>query len=144
MSEIGPCAAPFHGRLAQPGRRGGDGCSCCSWRCSFGSNRDSSSAACSRNLLRSTLTGLATFVLVLVITLVWSVLAFLDKQTEAKSQNLKAIVTEKYENPSQMPFAYARNDFRGSAAQEGRLSRRSRTKTPWPGRSTSARSSRAS
>jgi putative ABC transport system permease protein len=59
-----------------------------------------------RNLLRSILTGLATFILVLVVTLVWSVLAFLDKTTEAKSKNLKAIVTEKYQIPSQMPFAY--------------------------------------
>ena len=36
------------------------------------------------------------------------------------------------------------NTVRGRAAQERRLSRRSRTRTPWPGRSTSARSSPAS
>src|SRR5204863_8683139 len=60
-----------------------------------------------RNLLRSVLTGLATFIFVLVVTLVWSILAFLDRQTEAKSRNLKAIITEKYQIPSMMPFAYA-------------------------------------
>ena len=72
-----------------------------------------------RNLLRSTLTGLATFVLVLVITLVWSVLAFLDKQTEAKSHNLKAIVSEKYESPSQMPFAYGEKISEGAPRKKG-------------------------
>jgi putative ABC transport system permease protein len=72
-----------------------------------------------RNILRSTLTGLATFVLVLVITLVWSVLAFLDKQTEAKSQNLKALVTEKYESPSQMPWEYAEKISEGAPRKKG-------------------------
>jgi putative ABC transport system permease protein len=60
-----------------------------------------------RNLLRSVLTGLATFILVLVITLVWSILAFLDRQTETKTKNLNAIVSERYQIPSQMPESYA-------------------------------------
>jgi putative ABC transport system permease protein len=59
-----------------------------------------------RNLLRSTLTALATVVLVLVVTLVWSVLAFLDKQTEEKAANIKLFVSERYGLPSKMPFAY--------------------------------------
>ena len=59
-----------------------------------------------RNIGRSALTGLATGVLVLVVTLVWSILAFLDAQTVAKTKNFKAIVTERYQQPSQMPFAY--------------------------------------
>jgi putative ABC transport system permease protein len=63
-----------------------------------------------RNLLRSALTGLATCVLVLVITVVWSILAFLDKQTETKAKNLKAIVTERYQLPSQMPYRYVYED----------------------------------
>jgi putative ABC transport system permease protein len=73
----------------------------------------------SRNLLRSVLTGIATFVLVLVITLVWSVLAFLDQQTEAKSHNLKALVSEKYQNPSQMPYTYADTLGEGAARKKG-------------------------
>jgi putative ABC transport system permease protein len=42
-----------------------------------------------RNLLRTILTGLGTIVLVFVVTLIWSVLNFLNKATEEKSQNLK-------------------------------------------------------
>jgi putative ABC transport system permease protein len=60
-----------------------------------------------RNLLRTTLTALGTMVLVFVVTLVWSVLSFLDEVTREKSGNLKAIVTERWQIPSQMPMAYA-------------------------------------
>ena len=72
-----------------------------------------------RNLLRSTLTGLATFVLVLVITLVWSVLSFLDKQMEAKSHNLKAIVSDKYESPSELPYSYGEKISEGAPSKKG-------------------------
>jgi putative ABC transport system permease protein len=72
-----------------------------------------------RNLLRSTITALATFVLVLLVTLVWSILAFLDRQTQAKTKNLKAIVTEKFQIPSQMPYAYAASLSEGAARKEG-------------------------
>ena len=60
-----------------------------------------------RNLLRSILTALGTMVLVFVVTLIWSVLSFLDRETEAKSKNLKAIVTERWQLPSRLPFSYA-------------------------------------
>ncbi|MBS0208502.1 MAG: ABC transporter permease [Planctomycetes bacterium] len=60
-----------------------------------------------RNLLRTLLTGLGTVVLVFVVTLVWSVLAFLDEVTREKSSNLKAIVSERWQIPSQMPMSYA-------------------------------------
>jgi putative ABC transport system permease protein len=59
-----------------------------------------------RNLLRSVLTGLATFMLVMLVTLIWSILALLDGVTQEKSKNLKAIITEKYQIPSQMPYSY--------------------------------------
>lgn len=55
-----------------------------------------------RNLLRTSLTYLAIFVLVWVVTCVWSVLDFLDKVTQDKDSNMKALVTEKYQIPSQM------------------------------------------
>jgi putative ABC transport system permease protein len=71
-----------------------------------------------RNLLRSILTGMATFVLVLVITLIWSILAFLDRQTEAKSRNLKAVVTEKYQMPSAMPYAYTFSLSQGAVREK--------------------------
>lgn len=70
-----------------------------------------------RNKLRSTLTGLATFVLVFVVTLIWTVLWFLDQVTVEKSRDLKAIVTERWQLPSQMPMAYAVSLANGAAAR---------------------------
>jgi len=59
-----------------------------------------------RNKLRSLLTGLGTMILVFMVTLIWSVLVFLDQQTTEKSRNVKAIVTERWQIPSRMPFSY--------------------------------------
>ena len=70
-----------------------------------------------RNPLRTGLTLLGTMILVMVVTLVWSILAFLDRTTAEKSENLKAIVTEKWRIPSQMPWAYAAS-LRDAAAQK--------------------------
>lgn len=71
-----------------------------------------------RNLLRSTLTSLATIVLVLMISMILSVLAFLDKVTETQSQNFKAIVTEKFQIPSQMPMSYESSLAEGAARKQ--------------------------
>ena len=46
-----------------------------------------------RNPVRTLLTSLGTMVLVFVVTLVWSVLWFLDAATTEKSANFKAIVS---------------------------------------------------
>jgi putative ABC transport system permease protein len=70
-----------------------------------------------RNLLRTTLTSLGTMVLVLVITLIWSVLHFLDNAMADKATNFKVIVTERWQIPSRMPFAYAAT-LRDAAARE--------------------------
>jgi putative ABC transport system permease protein len=70
-----------------------------------------------RNLLRSSLTSLGTMALVLVVTLVWSLLAFLDQITSEKKQNLKAIVSERWQFPSQMPFSYAETLADGAARE---------------------------
>ena len=59
----------------------------------------------SRNLLRSILTGLATGVFVLLVTMIWSVFSLLDRATEAKSKDLKAIMTERWQVPSHSPPA---------------------------------------
>src|SRR5262245_34158652 len=67
-----------------------------------------------RNILRTTLTSLAIMVFVLVITCVWTILNVLDLVTTEKSADFKAIVTERWQIPSQMPFAYA-----GSLAEGG-------------------------
>jgi putative ABC transport system permease protein len=60
-----------------------------------------------RNPLRTILTALGTMVMVMVVVLVFSILSFLANATQAKSQNLKAIVTERWQLPSQMPWSYA-------------------------------------
>ena len=74
-----------------------------------------------RNPVLSLLTSLGTIVLVLVVTLVWSVLAFLDAATSEKQRNLKAIITERWQIPSQMPFSYANSLTEGAAHNEGDL-----------------------
>jgi putative ABC transport system permease protein len=59
-----------------------------------------------RNLLRTTLTCLALFVLVFIVTLIWSFLDLFDRFTEAKAGEQKAIVTERWQFPSMMPQSY--------------------------------------
>lgn len=70
-----------------------------------------------RNPLRTLLTALGTMVLVFVVTLVWSILAFLDYVTAEKSTNFKALVTERWRIPSQMPYSYAAS-LREAAARD--------------------------
>jgi putative ABC transport system permease protein len=72
-----------------------------------------------RNVLRSILTSTGVMVLVFVITLIWSILGFLDRATTEKSANFKGIVTEKWSIPSQMPFSYAQELSEGAAREEG-------------------------
>lgn len=72
-----------------------------------------------RSPVRTILTGLGTMVLVLVVTLVFTILTTLDRATTEKSQNLKGIVTEKWQIPSQMPWAYASSLTEGGAKDPG-------------------------
>jgi len=72
-----------------------------------------------RNKLRSLLTAGATVMLVLVITLVWSILDFIDKATTEKEKDLKAIVTERWQIPSRIPFSYASQLELGGARNPG-------------------------
>ena len=71
-----------------------------------------------RNLVRSMLTSAGVMVLVFVITLIWSILGFLDIATSEKTSNFKGIVTEKWSIPSQMPFSYADTLENGAAREE--------------------------
>lgn len=71
-----------------------------------------------RNLVRSMLTSAGVMVLVFVITLIWSILGFLDIATSEKTSNFKGIVTEKWSIPSQMPFAYASTLENGAARED--------------------------
>jgi putative ABC transport system permease protein len=59
-----------------------------------------------RSLVRTSLTYLATFAGVIVVAMIWSVLSFLDNVMTEKSKDVKAIVTEKFQIPSQMPPRY--------------------------------------
>jgi putative ABC transport system permease protein len=68
-----------------------------------------------RNRLRSLLTVIVTMVLVFVVTMVWSILWLLDLVTTEKSQNFRAMVTERWSIPSRMPYAYADVLSRGAA-----------------------------
>jgi len=72
-----------------------------------------------RNPLRTILTALGTIVLVFVVTLVWSILSFLDKQTAEKTRDLRAIVTERWKVPSLMPFSYSTTLAEGAARNPG-------------------------
>ncbi|MFO0930739.1 MAG: ABC transporter permease [Gemmataceae bacterium] len=74
-----------------------------------------------RNVLRSALTSVATMVLVLVVTMVWSVLFLLDLVTSEKTRDFKAIITERWQIPSQMPFTYAATLAEGAARKEGNV-----------------------
>jgi putative ABC transport system permease protein len=62
-----------------------------------------------RNLLRTSLTYFAIFVLVFVISGVWSMLIFIESITQENANNLKAIITEKHQIPSQMPRRYEKD-----------------------------------
>jgi putative ABC transport system permease protein len=72
-----------------------------------------------RNKLRTGITCLAVMVLVLVVTMVWTVLAFLDNLTKEKRGNLKAIVTDRYDMQGQMPLSYAAPLSQGAASKPG-------------------------
>jgi putative ABC transport system permease protein len=72
-----------------------------------------------RNKVRTILTCLATMVLVFVVTIIWTVVYFLDDLTKEKTEKLQAIVTEKWQLPSQMPMSYAQPLCEGAASRSG-------------------------
>lgn len=72
-----------------------------------------------RNLVRTGLTAVASILLVFVVTLVWTILWFLNLVTSEKAKDFKAIVSERWQIPSQMPFAYHAGLSEGAAAKEG-------------------------
>jgi putative ABC transport system permease protein len=72
-----------------------------------------------RNPLRTLLTSSATFLLVLIITLILSVLWLLNLVTMERSKDFKCIVTERWQVPSQMPFSYATSLQEGAASKPG-------------------------
>ncbi len=72
-----------------------------------------------RNLLRTTLASLAIMVLVFVVTVVWSILVPLAAFLTEKASDIKAIVSERRQAGSQLPYSYASTLERGAPSQEG-------------------------
>jgi putative ABC transport system permease protein len=68
-----------------------------------------------RNKVRTLLTSLAVMALVFVVSLIWSALALLDAVTREKTKDFKALVTERWQLPSMMPMAYAKDLAEGAA-----------------------------
>ncbi len=60
-----------------------------------------------RNFVRTLLIAIATVVLVAMVTLIWTVLYFLDQVTTERAKDFKLIVTERWQIPSQMPPTHA-------------------------------------
>src|SRR5437763_1724930 len=50
-----------------------------------------------RNLVRTSLTYLATFLGVIVVAMIWSVLSFLDAVMTERAKDVKVLVTEKFQ-----------------------------------------------
>jgi putative ABC transport system permease protein len=68
-----------------------------------------------RNRIRTTFTYLATFVLVAVVTLVWSALYVLDHFMTEKASDIKLIVSERWQAVSKLPWSYVRPLSDGAA-----------------------------
>jgi putative ABC transport system permease protein len=84
-----------------------------------------------RNLLRSTLASLAIIVLSLVVTAVWSILVPLDAYLMHRTADIKAIVSERWQVPSQMPYTYAATLERGAPAAPGDLTVKDEDSMTW-------------
>jgi putative ABC transport system permease protein len=72
-----------------------------------------------RNKLRTAITSLAVMVLVLVVTMIWTVIDFLGNLTKEKSSNRKAIVSDRYDMQGLLPLSYAGPLSRGAAGKPG-------------------------
>jgi putative ABC transport system permease protein len=72
-----------------------------------------------RNKLRTVITSLAVMVLVLVVTMIWTVIYFLNNFTKEKASNLKAIVTDRYDMQGLLPLSYASPLSQGAAWKPG-------------------------
>lgn len=60
-----------------------------------------------RNPIRTSLIAVAISVLVAMVTLIWTVVFFIDEATRERAKDLKLIVSEKRQLPSQLPITHA-------------------------------------
>jgi putative ABC transport system permease protein len=72
-----------------------------------------------RNPLRTVITCLAVMVLVLVVSMLWTVIYFLNDFTREKAGNRKAVVSDRYDMQGQMPLSYARPLGEGASRNHG-------------------------
>jgi putative ABC transport system permease protein len=72
-----------------------------------------------RNFLITTLASLGIMFLTFQVTLVWSILIPLDAAMTEQTKDFKAIVSERWQVPSQMPYAYASTLEEGGYTQPG-------------------------
>lgn len=72
-----------------------------------------------RSLRRTILSSVVVMVLAFVVTLVWSILVPLDAYMTEKTSDLKIIVSDRYQVPSQMPYAYATTLEEGAPEHSG-------------------------
>src|SRR5712692_9901494 len=72
-----------------------------------------------RNKLRTFLTCLATMVLVFVVTMIWTMVYFIESYTKEKSGNLKAIVTARFDMTGRMPLSYSDPLSQGAYSKPG-------------------------
>jgi putative ABC transport system permease protein len=84
-----------------------------------------------RNLVRTTLASLAIFVLSLVVTAVWSILVPLDAYLMHRTADIKAIVTERWQVPSQMPYSYAPTLERGAPSDPSDITIKDEDSMTW-------------
>ena len=85
----------------------------------------------SRNLLRTLLSSLAIMVLVGVGVMIWSVLLFIDQVLTDRANDLKAIATERWQIPSQMPYAYAQTLEDGAARTDDKAAIKPQDTMTW-------------
>jgi putative ABC transport system permease protein len=84
-----------------------------------------------RNFLRTTLASMAIMVLAFVVTLVWSILIPLDAAMTEQTKDFKAIVSERWQVPSQMPYAYANTLEEGGYTQPGDIRIKAEDSMTW-------------
>jgi putative ABC transport system permease protein len=72
-----------------------------------------------RNKLRTSLTCIAVMVLVFVVTMIWTIVYFLDNLTNENKGNLKAIVTDRFEMRGKMPLSYTGPLSQGAYSKSG-------------------------
>jgi putative ABC transport system permease protein len=84
-----------------------------------------------RNFLRTTLASMAIMVLAFVVTLVWSILIPLDAAMTEQTKDFKAIVSERWQVPSQMPYSYASTLEEGGYTQPGDIRIKSEDSMTW-------------